>query len=166
LAKKQSTKTTETKSDVIRSILKQQPKASVKEIQSALAGRGVKASVALVNKIKYGRGHSGTRKAGRRSGAKGDRGSKARAIRAAWEKLGHHARPRDVIAELAARGVAVTSAQVSTLRKAVSSNGHSITAGVSVPFDHLLAAKALVARLGGIEPARHALANLAKFVGD
>ncbi len=163
MAKKRSADKAGTKSDVIRAILKEHPKATVKEIQSELTSRGVKASVALVNKVKYGRGSS-KKKAGRRSHA--GKLSKASAIRAAWEKLGHSARPRDVIAALAARGVAVSSAQVSMLRKSLLGNGRSEAASsaMSVSLDHLLAAKALAHRLGGIEPARQALASLAKLM--
>ena len=67
---------------------------------------------------------------------------------------------------LAARGIVVSSAHVSTLRKSISSNGKSHRSGPasSVSFDHLLAAKNLAERLGGIEVARQALANLAKLM--
>src|ERR1700726_4463948 len=110
-----------TKSDAIRDVLKERPKATVKEIQAALKKRGVKASDALVNKIKYGRGSSGTlpKKSHGRSGGNSHI-NKAEAIRGMWSKLGAQARNRDVIAALGSRGVKVSSAQVSLLRKTIS----------------------------------------------
>src|SRR4029077_2121734 len=51
VAKKTSTATA-TKSDVIRDVLKSQPTATVGEIKVELKRQGVKASDALVNKIK------------------------------------------------------------------------------------------------------------------
>jgi hypothetical protein len=42
------------KSDAIREILAQQPAATVKEIQAALAAKRIKASVALISKLKSG----------------------------------------------------------------------------------------------------------------
>jgi hypothetical protein len=61
--------------------------------------------------------------------------------------------------------VTVSSAQVSTLRKSSFGNGTMSegSAALAVPFDHLLAAKTLVHRLGGIEAARHALSCLAQL---
>ncbi len=84
-----------TKSSVIREILASHPKAAVKEIQAELTKRRVKASVALISKIKYGR--PTTRRKSRRGG------SKAEAIRGMWSTLGADARPRDVIDSLAKR---------------------------------------------------------------
>ena len=55
LAKKQSGTKRVIMGDVIRDILKGQPKATVEQVQSALRAQGVKASDALVKKIKYGR---------------------------------------------------------------------------------------------------------------
>jgi hypothetical protein len=156
------------KSDVIRDILKQQPTATVKEIQAALKERGVKASNALVNKIKYGRRSSGTH--GRKSNGRrhdNSNGSKAEAIRKMWRQLGAHARNRDVIASLSSNGVTVSSAQVSMLRKTVSRRrGQGPAARVeSISLDQLLAAKKVAEQLGGIEVARQALASFAKLTG-
>jgi hypothetical protein len=149
---------------VIREILKSQPKAKVKEIQSALQARGVKASDALVNKIKYGR----KRAAGKKSrAARRDirHGSKAEAIRGIFGELGIKTRARDIVATLAGRGITVTSAQVSTLRKKLPRRGPvASVATASVSYDHLLAAKSLAQRLGGIGVARRALDSLAKLI--
>jgi hypothetical protein len=149
------------KSDAIRDVLKAKPKSSVKEVQAVLKERGVKASDALVNKVKYGR-NGAARKSSKPSKG-GAKVNKAEAIRGAWTELGSDARPRDVIALLATRRVTVSSAQVSTLRKSALRKKGAATFGV-VPFEHLVAAKALAARLGGIENARQALNNLAKLL--
>ena len=147
-------KATATKSDAIRGIIKKQPTATVKEIQEALKKEGVKASDALVSKIKYARTGVKRRKRGRRT-------NKAEAIRTAWGELGKQTRPRDVMAHLAKRGVKVSSAQVSTLRH---KNGHVAQSEHIVSLEHLLAAKSLVARIGSIETAQEALASLAKLM--
>ena len=154
------------KSDAIREILKKNRKASVKEVQTALRGRGVKASDALINKIKYGRGTNGAVKKSSKRGRPASKVNKAEAIRGAWRELGSSTRPRDVIALLAARGITVTSAQVSTLRKTAGrKRGSAVAVSVqSVPYEHLLEAKGLVARLGGVENAQAALASLAKLI--
>jgi len=149
------------KSDAIREIFKASPQASLSEVQALLKERSIKASNALVNKIKYGRGEKGAKK---RGGKNGGKASKADAIRGAWSELGAAARPRDVVALLAGRGTKVASAQVSLLRKSAG-NGRS-TNGIAstVPYEHLVAAKALAERLGGIGPAQLALASLAKLI--
>jgi hypothetical protein len=165
LAKKRPATKTATKSEVIREILGPQLSATVKEVRDELEKRGVKASDALINKIKYGRGkkRGGKSARGRRSGVTGP--SKADAIRNMFDELGLQARSRDVISTLAQRGVVVTSAQVSTLRKTHSLHPQASSSYAStVPYEHLQAAKSLADRLGGIENARHALASLAKLL--
>lgn len=147
-------KATASKSDAIREIIKKQPSATVKEIHDALKKEGVKASVALVNKVKYARNGAKRRK-GRRSV------SKAEAIRQVWGQLGKHARPRDVIARLAKRGVKVSSAHVSTLRH---KNSRVVPAEHVVSLEHLLAAKNLVTQVGSIDKAQAALVSLAKIM--
>ena len=143
-------------------MLKANSKANVKEVQAVLKERGVKASDALVNKVKYGR-NGAARKPGKKSKG-GAKVNKAEAIRGAWSELGSDARPRDVIALLALRRVKVSSAQVSTLRKSAVGRRNAGSAAGVVPFEHLVAAKALAARLGGIEHARQALNNLARLL--
>ena len=78
--------------------------------------------------------------------------------------MGAQARPRDVIESLAKKGIRVSAAQVSTLRR---SNGkpQELASVHSVSLEHLLAAKGLVAKLGSIEVARQAVADLAKLIG-
>ena len=147
---------TASKSDAIRAIIKKQPSANLKTIQEALKKEGVKASDALVSKIKYGRNGA---KRGKRRG----RGKKADAIRQAWGELGKKARPRDVIALLSERGVKVSSAHVSILRK---QNGHAARSAHAVSLDNLLAAKNLVDEVGSIAVAKEAIDSLAKLVQD
>ncbi|MGD9720983.1 MAG: hypothetical protein AB7O59_02895 [Pirellulales bacterium] len=154
-------------SEAIREIFQKRPSASLQEVQTVLAERGIKASNALVNKIKYGRGKNGSAKksAKRRKGRSSV--NKAEAIRGAWSELGVTARPRDVIALLKSRGIKVASAQVSTLRKSAGKKHSAVVASLEVvPFAHLVAAKSLVARLGGIEQAQHALASLSKLLNS
>jgi hypothetical protein len=163
LARTKAASKSSNRSDVIREILKKNPKANVKAVQDLLSARGVTASNALINKIKYGRGSSEKKTTGRKS-----RGgvNKAEAIRGAWAEIGIKGRPRDVIALLAGRGIEVTSAQVSTLRKSASKQrGAAAALAVhTVPFEHLVLAKGLAARLGGIDNAQQALASLSKLM--
>ncbi len=98
--------------------------------------------------------------------------TKAQAIRDSRKELGRKARPRDIIAALAAQGVEVSSAQVSTTlkaagarrkrrgrrgrppgRRAVAGRGH----GRNVSANDLLAAKELADRLGGVTAVKEAL---------
>ena len=164
MAKKKSTTGKASKSDAIRVVIAANPKATLKEIKEKLQARGVKASDALVNKIKYDRKRTGAKAT--RKGRKGARGvSKADAIRNMFSKMGLDARPRDIIAALKARKVVVTSAQVSTLRGKLSQKGspRGTTVG-EVSLAHLIAAKQLAARLGGIAKARQILDSLSELV--
>lgn len=164
MAKKKPATPVANRSDVIREILKAQPKATVKEVRSALDARGVKASDALINKIKYGR--TDTKGKSRAAKGKNGHGSKADAIRTMFDQMGASARPRDIVAALAERGIKVTSAQVSTLRKAPRRVGRATAAIGNVSFDHLVAAKSLADRLGGIENARQALEQFARLIAS
>lgn len=164
MAKQKASVKAPSKSNVIRDILKAHRNAGVKEIRETLKERGVEASDALINKIKYGRNRNGSKKSRGRS--KENSTSKADSIRNMLAQMGAEARSRDVIAALAKRGVPVSSAQVSTLRKTTHSRRSSTgsTSVQDVSLEHLLAAKNLAERLGGIEVARRALANLAKLI--
>ncbi len=163
MAKKKPASST-SKSDSIREVLAAKPNATVKEIQAELSARGVSASIALINKLKYDR-NRGT-KARKTRRARGGV-SKADAIRAKFDQLGHDTRPRDVIAALKREGVKVTSAQVSMLRAKLTANGKPARVAATastVPFEHLVAAKQLADRLGGVNKARLALESFAKLV--
>ncbi len=161
MAKKKSSSGGVSKSDAIHAVLAAQPTAGVKEVKSKLEAKGIKASNSLINKIRYARKPARPRKATRgKSGT-----SKADAIRAMFKQLGSDARPRDVIAALKQQGVRVTSAQVSMLRGKAHKNGAArVQAGTAVSYDHLVAAKQLADRLGGVEKARRALESFAKLV--
>jgi hypothetical protein len=164
LAKKKTSTRTGSKSDAIRAVIAANPNAALKVIKAKLQARGVKASDALVNKIKYDRKRAGA-KATRKSRKNSKGVSKADAIRNMFGEMGLEARPRDIIAALKARGVAVTSAQVSTLRSKMSKDGSAVGPTVGeVSLAHLKAAKQLAARLGGIASARQALDSLAELV--
>lgn len=166
MAKKKATAPSVSKSDAVRELLAAHPNAGVKEIKTKLEAKGISVSVALISKLKYSRQPARGRKASRRTGG----ASKADAIRVKFDQLGRDARPRDVIAALKSEGVTVTSAQVSMLRnkasklgatKNGSSRGH-VSGAVS--YEHLLAAKQLAERLGGVENARQALESFARLV--
>jgi hypothetical protein len=135
------------KSDAIRELLAKQPNSTPKEIGAALAKNGVKASMALVNKIKYGR----KVKRGRKSGKKSD------AIRQAWREMGNDARPRDVVRALQKKGMIVSSAHVVALRNTTAPR-------TPILLEHLYAAKQLADQVGGIDAASRALDALAKLM--
>ncbi|HJT35352.1 MAG TPA: hypothetical protein VJ783_25225, partial [Pirellulales bacterium] len=98
--------------------------------------------------------------------------SKADLIRGVAREATGRVRPRDIIATLAERGVKVSSAQVSTvlrkmgLRRRRRRKGAAAEAGSGVgsrvasrgvamlQLDHLLAAKRLCDKLGGVEAAK------------
>lgn len=88
--------------------------------------------------------------------------SKAEKIRETFDKLGLHARPKDVIATLADANVKVSSAQVSNVKATLNGGKRSGKAGALTLAD-LTAAKRLVEALGSVERAEGALAALAKL---
>ncbi len=106
--------------------------------------------------------------------------NKAEEIRNAAKQLGgKKVRPKDVIAALAAKGITVSSPQVSSTLKAAGyrrirrkgraagatgkakSSAHAEQNGLSL--EHLLAAKALIAKIGSVDAAKRALDVLAKL---
>lgn len=96
--------------------------------------------------------------------------SKAEAIRQTARTLPKPVRPRDVIAALAAQGVSVSSAQVSTVLSAAGMKrrrrGRRPKVEVvqsTLTLDSLLAAKKLVNQLGSVEAAKTAVDALAKL---
>jgi hypothetical protein len=104
--------------------------------------------------------------------ARRKRGSvnKAQAIRDEFATLGRKGRPRDVIAALKAKGIAVSSAQVSNIkaslrkgkgRKTIAASGRSGDGEISL--DALLEAKKLADRLGGVEAVKRAVDALARL---
>jgi lambda repressor-like predicted transcriptional regulator len=99
--------------------------------------------------------------------------NKAQRIRDVAKSLGKKVRPRDVIAELAKEGITVSSAQVSTTLAAAGyrrkRRGKKFAAagnpadGNGLNLDALIAAKALVVKVGGIETAQEALSALKRL---
>ena len=106
--------------------------------------------------------------------------NKAQAIRdAAKEMGGKKVRPKDVIAALHAKGITVSSPQVSSTLKAagyrrtkrkgrpVGSSNKAKAAhqheSNGLTLEHLLAAKALIAKIGSVEAAKKALDVLARL---
>jgi hypothetical protein len=98
--------------------------------------------------------------------------NKAAKIRESFGKLGPDARPKDVIADLAAAKIKVSSAQVSNVKTSMNGhakNGHAKpgrkkgVASDKISLSDLQAAKKLIDSLGSIERAETALAALAKL---
>ncbi len=96
--------------------------------------------------------------------------NKAEEIRKTAKELGgKKVRPKDVIAALASKGITVAPAQVSATLKAAgmrrtrrkksaaAPQAHHKSAAAEITLEHLLAAKVLVGKLGGVEVAKKAL---------
>jgi transposase len=160
------------KSAQIREALKAAPNKSASEIAKEI---GV--SSALVYNVKANLAKKHGKAAGKKAGPKNGAVNKAQRIREVAKTMGKNVRPRDIIAELAKEGITVSSPQVSkTLtsagyrrkhpgRKAaaagsVSASKPSLT-GLNI--DALIAAKALIAKVGSIEVAQQALATMKKL---
>jgi hypothetical protein len=167
------------KSAAVREYMKDHPGASANEVAEALGQQGINISPALVynvraNDNKKQAGSNGAAKRGR--SAKGAaHGSKADAIREAFNRLGPSSRARDIIADLAKQGMEVTSAHVSNVRARMESEGKSARraaggaarggsgGGETVSIEKLVQAKNMAEKLGGIESARRMLDALAKL---
>jgi hypothetical protein len=150
-------------------------------VVAALGEQGIEVKTQLVSNVKNRMQQGSTRpwkakrsEAGvvenRRTQVKPERGAKAQAIRDALIAQGLDARPKDVIAALAAQGIKVTSGQVVTIRKSMGGKGRkrrkshagrpAVVAeanGATLNVDHLVAAKKLAEQVGGIDVARKAL---------
>lgn len=161
------------KSQLVRDYLKANKGAMPKDIVAGVKKEtGIDVSLALANKIKYAKKSGGGPK-GRKAKAKsGKRGAKAQAIRDTFAKLGKKVKPSQVIADLKAHGITASYSQVSMIRKKVFKRGRKAGQKVaataaptsdSISMDHLIEAKKLAEKLGGIEAARHALAALSRL---
>ena len=167
-----STKAAEvSKSQLIKDHLAKHSDAKVKDVKEALASEGHEVSVALINKIKYGKKPKrSAKKPGRKSSngkatTKKAATSKAQAIRDAFAALGKKARTSEVVQHLADKKIKVSPAQVSGLRKrkrrrtgaampgttTQPTNGHQ-----GLALEHLVAAKKLADQIG-IATAKKAL---------
>ena len=158
-----------------------------RDIAAALKEQGVIVSGSLISKTlkragmrkSQGRSAAAAKNSGRKKSAAAAANSaagqvnKAQRIREVAKSLGKKLRPRDVIAELAKEGIDVTYSLVSkTLRTAgyrrTRRKGATATSGKpatsnGLNLDALIAAKALVNRLGGIDMAQEARAALKKL---
>jgi arginine repressor len=148
-----------------------------RDIIATLKEQGVTVTSPQVSKTLKAAGfHRRTRgkKAATAAGSAGEV-SKAQRIRDVAKTLGKKVRPRDVIAELAKEGVKVSSAQASmTLRsagykrrrrgkKAVETMAAAHASGNGLNVEALIAAKALIAKVGSVAVAEEALKVLKKL---
>ncbi|HEV3343250.1 MAG TPA: hypothetical protein VG125_22955 [Pirellulales bacterium] len=155
----------QSKSDVVRSYINRRPNATAMEIVRGIKREmGIDVSIALAAKVKR---ESGAAPAVSSAGA-----SKAEQIRQVAKSMGGRVRPRDVIAQLSQQGVAVSSAQVSTVlagmgmkRRRRGRRPAAVVESVAstLTLDSLLAAKRLVNQLGSVEAAKTAVDALAKL---
>ena len=166
-----------TKADLIRKTAKAMGKTvRPKDIIAALKDENVVVGYTQVSKALKAAGFHRKTRGKKAAAAKNGAGetSKAQRIRDVAKTLGRKVRPRDVIAELAKEGVTVSSAQVSmTLRSAGyrrKRRGRKAAAAVSHPasgnglnVEALIAAKALIAKVGGVEAAEEAIKVLKKL---
>ena len=168
----------QSKSDVVRTYINRRPNSTATEVVRGIKREmGVDVSIALAAKVKRDlAGGGATSSAGTRKTrvAKGG-DSKAEQIRQVAQSMGGLVRPRDVIAKLAEQGVAVSSAQVSTVLRGMGMKrrrrGRRPAAAAAVvesmastlTLDSLLAAKRLVTQLGSVEAAKTAVDALAKL---
>jgi arginine repressor len=166
------------KAELIRTTAKAMGKTvRPRDIIAALKDKGVTVSSALVSKTLKRAGFHRKSRGGKAAAAASSAGepSKAQRIRDIAKALGKKVRPRDVIAELAKEGVKVSSAQVSmTLRsagykrrrrgkKASGTTAAAPVSGNGLNVEALIAAKALIAKVGSVEVAEEALKVLKKL---
>jgi transposase len=160
------------KSGQIREALKATPDKPASEI-----AKDIGVSTALVYNVKASLARKKSKAtAGKKAGHIAKEVNKAERIRQVAKALGKKVRPRDVIAELAKEGVKVSSAQVSkTLSNAgyrrkrrgkkaaagTTTSSPSSSNGLNV--EALIAAKALIAKVGGVEAAEEAIKVLKKL---
>lgn len=189
MAKKQAAKPEGEKqpstSQLVRTWLESHKTATVAEIISAFKEQGIPVSEALASKLKYTRGGKKAKRGKKRSAKSAAtkraaagaprkslaRGEKASAIRIEWRAQGRKARPRDVIAALQAKGIAATYSEVSGVRDRMMAKRQARRAGLTakpttgaVPTDHLIEAKNLAEKLGGVDVALEALTLLSRLI--
>jgi arginine repressor len=167
------------KSDAVKEYMSSNPNATAKEVVTNLKRAGIKVSLSLVAKLKSkGTKPSRPKASSTHAASNGSaETSKADRIRQVAQGMKKPVRPRDVIAALAAEGIAVSSAQVSTTLRAMGMRRRrrgskpaeaapgrpAMSASGSLSLDSLLAAKKLVVALGSVEAAKTAVDALAKL---
>jgi 23S rRNA pseudoU1915 N3-methylase RlmH len=172
------------KAELIRQTARSMPKpVRPRDIIAILKAKGVTVTSPQVSKTLK---QAGFKRKGRRRKSAAANGagdvSKAERIRQLAKAMGKSVRPRDIVATMAKEGVKVASAQVSTVlaaagyrrkgrkgrkgrRRAATAGTNSIarSAGQSLDIEALVAAKALVAKVGGLDRAEAALSVLKKL---
>lgn len=167
------------KAEMVRQIAKSIGKTvRPRDIVAAMKEKGVTVSYTQVSKALR---TSSFRRKGRRRRPVAENGAataggptKAERIRQVAKSFGRKFRPRDIIAELAKEGTVVSSAQVSaTLRDAGYRRrrrgprgavaGAASPTGAGLSIEALIAAKALITKVGGIANAEAAISALKKL---
>ncbi len=173
-----------TKAELIRQAAKEIGKpVRPRDIVAALKAKGVTVGYTQIAKaLKAGGFH---RKRGRRKKTAAANGAahsgkvnKAEQIRQTAKTLGKKFRPKDIIAALAKQGIEVSSAQVSSTLTAAGyrprgkkaragaagkKSSASRSAGHGLDIEALIATKALVQKIGGIEAAEEAIRALKRL---
>ncbi len=166
------------KAELIRKTAKSMGKTvRPRDIIAALKKQGVAVTSQQVSKTLKAAGFHRRTRGKKGAAAKNGAGetSKAQRIRDIAKTLGKKVRPRDVIAELAKEGITVSSAQVSmTLRsagyrrkrrgrKVAAVTAAAVLSSNGLNLDALIAAKALIAKVGSVEVAEEALRAMKKL---
>jgi arginine repressor len=177
------------RSQAVRDFMRKNGGATVPQIVDGLKAEGVTVTPGLVYNVQAGvrkkrsakRTTKKTAAATKSNGRPSSNGSadttKAERIRQVAQAMKKPVRPRDVIAALAAEGISVSSAQVSTTLRAMGMRRRRRgrkTAGAApsrpavstselLSLDSLLAAKKLVTQLGSVSAAKQAVDALAKL---
>ncbi len=152
------------------------PSARVRDVVAALKEQGVSVSSPQVSKTLKAAGIKLKRR-GRRgaavAGAETAGGTKAERIRQAAQRMKKPIRPRDIIAELASEGLTVSSAQVSAVlreagyrrrrRRLTREPSGRSAASNGLSLDALIAAKALIDKVGSVEVAEEAIRAMKKL---
>lgn len=164
--------------DIVAALKEKGVEVGYTQISKALRAGGLRRRG---RRKKVGAGAAGSASNGAaHSAAHGGKINKAQHIRDAAKRLGKRVRPKDIIAELAKDGIEVSSAQVSTTLSAAGyrrrgrrrgagaggkAAGGSSASGksTSLDLDALIATKALVEKIGGIENAEEAIKALKRL---
>jgi hypothetical protein len=165
------------KTDIVRDYLRSNPTAAASQIVADLKPYGI--SLALAQKTRYlerrkrrgaGPNRGRAKAALARSSAEPTSGTKADAIREAAKSLPKPIRPRDVIAALAEKGIAVSNAQVGQVLKGMGMKRQrrgrrmvTETVAPTLTLESLLAAKKLVNQLGSVEAAKQAVKSISSL---
>ena len=162
------------KTPAVWDYLSKHPNATAQEVVDGLKADGMEVSTSLIYNLKA----MGKKKAGGKRVAapapSTNGATKADQIREVAGGMEKPVRPRDVIAVLKEKGVTASSAQVSTVLRAMGMKrkrrrrkmavaGSVAVASNSLNIDDLVAAKKLVGQVGSIEKVREALAALARL---